>query len=117
VTAYNMAALESRPSNEVSYKMAPLGAHSLTVNNGSGSGEYAESTRVKVSAKAPAAGQKFDRWTGDCAKAAKRGIGHIQSHAPQVHVPVLKIIPGTGLLPRYHWKARLHLPRRGRSVF
>jgi Fibronectin type III domain len=68
VTAYNIyknTLLESQPSNEVSYKTAPLGAHALTVNSGSGSGKYTESTRVKVSAKAPAAGQKFDRWTGD----------------------------------------------------
>jgi hypothetical protein len=27
VTAYNTAALESKPSNEVSYETAPLGAH------------------------------------------------------------------------------------------
>ena len=68
VTAYNIynnTLLESQPSNEVSYKTAPLGAHTLTVNSGSGSGKYTESTRVKVSAKAPAAGQEFDRWTGD----------------------------------------------------
>jgi len=60
VTAYNTAALESQPSNEVSYETAPLGAHTLRVNNGSGSGKYTESTRVKVSAQAPAAGQEFD---------------------------------------------------------
>jgi len=62
---YNNTLLESQPSNEVSYKTAPLGAHTLTVNSGSGSGKYTESTRVKVSAKAPAAGQEFDRWLED----------------------------------------------------
>jgi hypothetical protein len=65
VAAYDTAALESQPSNEVSYKTPPLGAHTLTVNDGSGSGKYTESTRVKVSAKPPAAGQESDRWTED----------------------------------------------------
>jgi hypothetical protein len=67
-TAYNIyenTLLESQPSNEVSYKTTPLGAHTLTVRKGSGSGKYTESTGVKVSAEAPMAGQQFDRWTGD----------------------------------------------------
>ena len=65
VTARNTLGLESPPSNEVSYTTAPLGAHPLTVINGTGTGNYTESTRVTVSASAPAAGQQFDRWTGD----------------------------------------------------
>jgi hypothetical protein len=39
VTAYNIyknTLLESQPSNEVSYMTAPLGAHTLAVNSGSG---------------------------------------------------------------------------------
>jgi hypothetical protein len=65
VAAYDTLGLESQPSNEVFYKTAPPGAHTLTVNSGNGGGKYAESTRVKVSAESPAAGQEFDRWTGD----------------------------------------------------
>ncbi|HEY5704583.1 MAG TPA: fibronectin type III domain-containing protein [Terrimicrobiaceae bacterium] len=66
VAAYDTAALESQASNEISFKTAPLGAHTLTVNNGTGSGKYTESTRLKVSATPPGPGQQFDRWTGDC---------------------------------------------------
>jgi hypothetical protein len=65
VTAYTTGALESQMSNEISFKTPPLGAHTLTVNNGTGSGKYTESTRLTVSAKRPAEGQEFDRWIGD----------------------------------------------------
>jgi hypothetical protein len=65
VTAYTTGALESQMSNEISFKTPPLGAHTLTVNNGAGSGKYTEGTRLKVSAKPPAKGQEFDRWIGD----------------------------------------------------
>jgi Fibronectin type III domain len=51
VTAYTTGALESQMSNEISFKTPPLGAHTLTVNNGTGSGKYTESTRLTVSAK------------------------------------------------------------------
>ncbi len=65
VTAYDNWGHESGPSNEVSYKTAALGAHKLTVRDGSGSGQYTEGKRVIVTADKPAPGQEFDRWTGD----------------------------------------------------
>ena len=43
----------------------PLGAHKLTVINGTGSGIYSEGTRVRVSANQPAADKQFDRWARD----------------------------------------------------
>ena len=37
----------------------------LTVSGGTGSGSYASGTSVTVTAKAPATGKVFDKWTGD----------------------------------------------------
>ena len=41
--------------------------YSLTVNNGSGTGNYLEGKLVKVTADPPPAGQEFASWTGDIA--------------------------------------------------
>ncbi len=41
--------------------------YSLTVNNGSGTGNYLEGKLVKVTADPPPAGQEFAGWTGDIA--------------------------------------------------
>ena len=65
VTARNTHGLESPPSSEISYLTPPLGAHRLTVINGTGSGYYTEGTLVPVSAKQPEKGQRFERWIGD----------------------------------------------------
>jgi hypothetical protein len=65
VTAINTAGLESQPSNEVSYTTPNPAAHLLTVNSGSGSGNYVAGNIVTVSASAAPAGKKFDRWVGD----------------------------------------------------
>ena len=66
VTAYNMAG-ESQPSNQVSYTTsgAASGMRVLTVNNGSGDGNYAAGTQVTVSANVPPPGQQFVAWTKD----------------------------------------------------
>ena len=39
--------------------------YKLTVNSGSGSGEYVEGTEVDIEADSPPQGHVFDRWTGD----------------------------------------------------
>jgi len=39
--------------------------YTLTVNNGTGSGNYAVGNVVNITAKSPAAGKVFDQWTGD----------------------------------------------------
>ena len=93
VTAYNIAALESQPSNEISYATPGLSSTpaatpissagpttsvgetsiqgvqlltgTLTVINGTGSGNYTEGTQIRVSANPPVAGQRFDGWTRD----------------------------------------------------
>jgi len=42
----------------------PIG-YALTVNNGSGSGDYEEGAEVDIQADDPSTGQEFDAWTGD----------------------------------------------------
>ncbi len=44
--------------------------YTLTVNNGTGGGEYKAGTVVNISANAPAAGKVFAVWTGDTARVA-----------------------------------------------
>ena len=39
--------------------------YTLTVNSGSGDGDYEESTVVNISAETPPANKEFDEWTGD----------------------------------------------------
>ena len=64
VTARNTHGLESPPSSEISYLTPPLGAHRLTVINGTGSGYYTEGTLVPVSAKQPEE-RRFERWISE----------------------------------------------------
>ena len=64
-TAVDTAGLESGPSNEVSSTTPNPAAHVLTVNNGSGTGNYVAGQMVTVSANAPPAGRQFDRWIDD----------------------------------------------------
>ena len=43
----------------------PITTYAVTVNNGTGSGNYAENTTVNISANAAPSGQVFDKWTVD----------------------------------------------------
>jgi len=45
-------------------------AYTLTVNSGTGDGEYMESQVVNVSADSPASGKQFDEWVGDTSHVA-----------------------------------------------
>jgi hypothetical protein len=67
VTAYSThtPSLESGPSNEVPYKTPPPQPVKLTVENGSGSGDYEPGRQVTVNADAPPKDQKFERWIDD----------------------------------------------------
>jgi len=42
----------------------PATVHSVTVNNGTGSGNYVEGDAVTITANAPESGKKFKEWTG-----------------------------------------------------
>ncbi len=46
-------------------KPDPAKEYQLTVNNGSGSGNYDDGDIVEITAKAPEAGKVFDKWTSD----------------------------------------------------
>ena len=53
----------------------------LAVNNGSGSGTYPAGSRIDVFANPPAAGEVFDRWTGDLAVLGANAIAPLLPHA------------------------------------
>ena len=47
---------------EATYKDIPVAKYTLTITNGTGSGDYAESSTVTITANAPATGKVFDKW-------------------------------------------------------
>jgi hypothetical protein len=49
----------------IAYHYFQGSAYTLTVNSGTGSGEYAPETRVRITAYPPPVLRVFDRWTGD----------------------------------------------------
>jgi len=53
-----------------SYRDLPALVYSLSVNNGSGDGDYAVGSEVAINADPAPAGQQFDAWTGDIAVVA-----------------------------------------------
>lgn len=59
--AYDMGALEYRGSTL---------RYALTVNSGSGDGDYASGTNVNISADSPPSGMEFSHWSGDVADVA-----------------------------------------------
>ncbi|MBI5591018.1 MAG: hypothetical protein HY881_11105, partial [Deltaproteobacteria bacterium] len=58
--------LKGTAANAATYKVA-LSESTLTVTNGTGGGNYLPGTVVGIVANIPAAGQVFDKWTGDTA--------------------------------------------------
>ena len=62
VRAMNTMGLQSEPSNKVAHTTSDAAAFRLTVNNGSGSGNYIAGTIVTVSSNPPPSGKAFDRW-------------------------------------------------------
>ncbi len=48
----------------------PLPTYTLTVENGSGDGDYLEDATANISADGAPAGQEFDQWTGDISNVA-----------------------------------------------
>jgi len=62
--------------------------YTLTVNNGTGTGEYEAGTVVDISADAPPAGQEFDAWTGDTAPVANVNSADTTVTMPAANVTV-----------------------------
>ncbi len=63
----------------------------LTVTNGSGDGDYAESDVVPISADAPPAGKQFDQWTGDVAAVADVNAPSTTVTMPAANVTVTAV--------------------------
>jgi uncharacterized repeat protein (TIGR02543 family) len=53
------------PADDVEVTATYQRVYTLTVNSGSGDGDYLSGTVVPIVADAPPAGQMFDQWTGD----------------------------------------------------
>jgi len=62
------ANLSIRPVLQITYTYGdPPAVYDLTVDNGSGDGQYTEGEYIEVSADSPPSGQLFDEWIGDTA--------------------------------------------------
>lgn len=89
VTAYNSASLESQPSNEVSSTTASLSEMTLlTVNNGTGGGNYAVGTLVVVIANAPPESSQFAGWTGDVSILSNPSASTTMATIPSLDVTI-----------------------------
>ena len=60
----------SNASVTATYKDIPATIYTLTVNNGSGSGNYTAGKLVNISANTPPEGKEFDKWIGDANRIA-----------------------------------------------
>jgi uncharacterized repeat protein (TIGR02543 family) len=64
--SYTLTGTDTGPAESDTY----VGAYTLTVNSGTGDGNYDEDEVVGISADNPAQGYAFDEWTGDTAYVA-----------------------------------------------
>ena len=128
VIARNTLGLESPPSNEVSYTTLLKGAHprdngqkrddgppgySLTVINGTGSGEYDEGTSVLVKAVG-LPGQEFEHWTRDIQILSNPFIRTTSALIPIMDVTVEAVFNDTysiRFLPRRRFEIRMRWGR------
>lgn len=62
--------------------------HTLTVNNGSGSGSYTAGTTVNIAARTPDPGMTFARWTGDVTYVANPNLADTTVIMPARNVTV-----------------------------
>ena len=62
-TQYNSQEIREIHPSRITFNSVPT--QTLTVTNGSGSGNYPSGTQVPVGANPPASGQQFTGWTGD----------------------------------------------------
>ncbi len=69
-------------AQEMNALMPDPSYHALTVNNGTGGGEYAAGSVVNITAAAPPEGQVFLAWTGDVA-----GVADVNSASTTLTMP------------------------------
>lgn len=65
VAAGDRAGNWSEQSTPLQASTLDLQVYTLTVNNGTGSGDFSEGTETNITADMPVSGYEFDRWTGD----------------------------------------------------
>jgi Concanavalin A-like lectin/glucanases superfamily/Divergent InlB B-repeat domain/Fibronectin type III domain len=104
VVGYNSAGVESQPSNQISYTTPGQSSttYLLTVNDGTGDGNYAPNAQVAVNANSPPAGQEFDIWTGDYQILANRSSASTTATMPSGNVSITATYvpaPGSGANP------------------
>jgi len=62
--------------------LAETSLYALTVNSGTGDGEYVEDQVVNISADTPASGKQFDQWIGDTS-----GIANVNASSTTLTMP------------------------------
>jgi hypothetical protein len=78
--------VSKRPTLQIDYQYGDK--HTLTVNSGSGDGDYAESAVVPIAADAPATGKQFMAWTGDVSYVASTTSASTTVTMPYANVEV-----------------------------
>jgi len=78
--------VSKRPTLQIDYQYGDK--HTLTVNSGSGDGDYAESAIVPIAADAPATGKQFEAWTGDVSYVASTTSASTTVTMPYANVEV-----------------------------
>jgi len=71
-----------RPSLEITYEYVGGTTYTLTVNSGTGDGDYAESAVADITADTPPSGQEFAEWVGDTS-----GIASVTSSSTTLTMP------------------------------
>ncbi|HEY5706112.1 MAG TPA: PA14 domain-containing protein [Terrimicrobiaceae bacterium] len=89
----------------ISASYRPADTYTLTVNNGSGDGDYATGTIVTVNADPPPVGQQFKEWSGDITILSNPFLATTTALIPSMDVTVEATYSGaagTGLLGLYY---------------
>jgi hypothetical protein len=68
------------------YRIPPATQYTLTVNSGSGDGDYSQGAQAPISADAPPSGKVFDQWTGDTA-----AVANVHSATTTVTMPAANV--------------------------
>ena len=62
-TSYTVSGIAASHTVTVEFELIPQTTYNVTVNNGTGGGNFAAGSTVNITANAPPAGQEFDKWT------------------------------------------------------
>jgi len=77
--------------------------YTLTVNSGSGDGDYEAGTVVNISAGTPPTGQEFDQWTGDISGVADINSGTTTLTMPTAAASVSATYKDSGAIADHQW--------------